>query len=268
MSIITSIILGIVQGATEFLPVSSSGHLIIMSHLLGSKSSFEFDVLVNFGTLATIIIYYRKRLLSIAQDVFVRRDLRLILKLILATIPAACIGFFGQSIIETYLHTTWVVVFMLLAVGVLMVASRWWKPSESLAINKDLHGVTFRQSLLIGFAQCFSLISGGSRSGITILTGLKLGFTTQKAAEWSFLMGIPIIFGASMKVLFSEKGMAFVTEQTGAFIIANIVSFITGMLAIHLLMRLLQQKGLYWFGWYRIALAFVLVILLSAKILS
>lgn len=267
MGIITAFILGIIQGITEFLPVSSSGHVLIVSRLLNNPSSFEFDVLVSFGTLLAVFIYYRKRFIEIILDIIKRRDLNLTLKLIVSTIPAVLIGFTMQDVIETYLHGTGTAVVMLLAIGILMVISARWKSDQELAVNKDLHKISYKQALLIGLAQCVSLISGSSRSGVTMLMAIKLGFKTKVAAEWSFLMSAPVIFGAALKVLLSSEGQKFIQTETTAFIISNIISFIAGMAAIHILIKILSKKGLYWFGWYRIALAVLLIILISVKIL-
>lgn len=260
------IILGIVQGATEFLPISSSGHLVIASRVLDVPSSFEFDVLVNFGTLLAMITYFRKRIWQILRDVVLSKRIDTALKLVAATIPAVLFGYFFQDLIADNLHNVWIVVTMLLVIGVLMVLSKKWQPKQ-LPSNKDVRNIKTKHALLIGLAQCFSLISGSSRSGVTMLAGLRLGFTTKTAAEWSFLMGMPIIFGASLKVLLSEGGAAYIQNHSGDFIIANVASFISGMVAVSLLMRVLQKHGLYFFGWYRIGLALVLILLLSAKII-
>lgn len=267
VSIIVVIILGIIQGVTEFLPVSSSGHVLIASKLFGQVGSFEFDVLVSFGTLLAVIIYYRRRIWQIITDIFKKRDLNLALKLIVASIPAVIVGFLFQDIIEKFLHGTPTVIAMLLVIGILMIISTQWAVKKTLPVNQDLHKISYKQALLIGLAQCTALISGSSRSGVTMLAALKMGFSKARAAEWSFLMSIPIIFGASMKVLVSDKGIEFVKHNTVAFVLANVVSFIAGMLAIHVLLKLLQQKGLYWFGWYRVVLAIVLIILVSVKML-
>lgn len=267
MNIITIIILGIIQGVTEFLPVSSSGHVLIFSRILNDPSSFEFDVLVSFGTLFAVLWYYRRRFAEIIADLIKRRDLNLTLKLIISTIPAVLTGLFLQDFIAMYLHGTITAVTMLLSIGILMVVSASWKPKENLGVNKDLHKITYKQVLLIGVAQCLSLISGTSRSGITMLAAIRLGFRTNVAAEWSFLMSVPVIAGASLKVLLSEGGRQFIQNETSAFLIANLISFITGILAIHILLKILSKKGLYWFGWYRIALAVVLIALISVKIL-
>lgn len=266
MSLLIALILGLIQGITEFLPVSSSGHVLIFSRIFNSPSSFEFDVLVSFGTLLAVLIYYRTRFIEIISDVFKRKDLNLTLKLIVATIPAVIVGFVFKDIIELYLHGTITAIVMLLSIGILMVWSSRWRSNEKLAVNKDLHKITYFQAATIGLAQCVALISGSSRSGVTMLAALKQGFSTKTAAEWSFLMSVPVILGASLRVLLSDEGMRFISEQTGVFVVANIVSFISGMAAIHILLKILAQKGLYWFGWYRIILAVVLIVLVSVKI--
>lgn len=267
MTLLVALVLGLIQGITEFLPVSSSGHVLIFSRLFNNPSSFEFDVLVSFGTLLAVIIYYRRRFAEITGDILKRRDFRLIAKLIVAIIPAVLVGFCFQDFIERYLHSTNTAIVMLLLIGIVMIVSRSWRTNERLVANKDLHEVTYLQALLIGLAQCISLISGSSRSGVTMLAALRLGFSKTVAAEWSFLMSVPVIAGASLKVLLSDSGMQFIQTQTATFIVANLVSFISGIAAIHILLKILQQKGLYWFGWYRIVLTVVLILLISVKIL-
>lgn len=267
MSLLVALILGLIQGITEFLPVSSSGHVLIASRLLGSPTSFEFDVLVSFGTLFAVIIYYRKRLFEIFLDIIKRRDLSLTMKLVVATIPAVVVGFVFKDVIELYLHGTNTAIAMLLIVGALMIYSVKWQPNKKLAVNSDLHEITLKQALLIGMAQCVSLISGSSRSGTTMLAALKLGFDTKVAAEWSFLMSIPVIGGAALRVLVSSEGIQYVQNNLSTFIIANAVSFVSGIAAIHILLKILQRKGLYWFGWYRVILAVVLILLVSVKLL-
>ena len=266
MSILIAVILGLIQGITEFLPVSSSGHVLIFSRILQNPSSFEFDVLVSFGTLFAVLFYYRKRFIEIIADLVKRRDLTLTLKLIVATIPAVVVGFVFKDIISQYLHGTITAIVMLLAIGGLMIWSARWKPNLKLAANSDLHNITYFQSITIGLAQCVALISGSSRSGVTMLAALRQGFTTKVAAEWSFLMSVPVILGASLRVLVSDSGQRFISEQMTAFLVANAISFISGMLAIHVLLKILQKKGLYWFGWYRIILGLILIVLVSVKI--
>lgn len=266
MELLTAIILGIVQGATEFLPVSSSGHLVIVGKMFGVESSFTFDVLVNFGTLCAMIYFFRARIWQIVNDIISYRRWDTAGKLLLATFPAVLVGFFLQGSIEKYLHSTEVVAVMLFIVGVVMIWSKKWSENPTLKANKDIRNITTKHSLILGLTQILSLISGTSRSGITILTSLRLGINRKKAAEWSFMMGIPIILGASMRVLFSSGGQQYIQNHPVEFIAANIASFISGMIAVAFFMRLLQRDGLYWFGWYRVILAAVLTVLLSVNI--
>lgn len=267
MNIVTVIVLGIIQGVTEFLPVSSSGHVLIFSRLFNDPSSFEFDVLVSFGTLFAVLIYYRRRFWQILLDIINRHDANLALKLVASTIPAVLVGYFLQDFISLYLHGPITATIMLLSIGILMIISTRWESKPELGVNKDLHKITYKQTVLIGIAQCVALVSGSSRSGVTMLAAIRLGFSTKVAAEWSFLMSVPVIAGASLKVLLSESGQQFIKTDTAAFIVANLISFVTGILAIHILLKILSRKGLYWFGWYRIALAIVLIVLLSVKMI-
>lgn len=262
MNVLVVLILGLIQGVTEFLPVSSSGHVLIFSRLFDNPSSFEFDVLVSFGTLLAVVIYYRKRFLELIEDIVRRRDFSLTLKLIFATLPAVGVGFLLQDFIELYLHSVGTAIIMLFLIGILMIISSKWQP-KTLGVNKKLHAITYRQTFLIGLAQCVSLISGTSRSGVTILAALRLGFSKKVAAEWSFLMSVPVILGASLKVLLGADGRNFIQQETTAFLLANFISFISGLIAIHILLKILARKGLYWFGWYRLALGAVLVILVA-----
>jgi undecaprenyl-diphosphatase len=267
MTILIVLILGLIQGVTEFLPVSSSGHVLVFSRLLGQPSSFEFDVLVSFGTLFAVVIYYRRRIAEIVVDIVKRRNYSLASRLLVATAPAVLIGFFLSDFIALYLHGANTAIAMLFVIGVVMVWSRRWLPNADLAVNKDLHSITIKQALFIGLAQCLALVSGSSRSGTTMLAAIRMGFKTKVAAEWSFLMSIPIIGGAALKVLVSPEGIQYIQTNTVVFIIANVVSFISGIAAIHVLLRLLEKRGLYWFGWYRIVLAVVLILLVSVKLL-
>jgi undecaprenyl-diphosphatase len=265
MSILSAIILGLVQGITEFIPVSSSGHLVIFSHLLNVGDAFTFDVLLNFGTLLALIIYYRKRLWSIIKRVFSGKEWSLVLKVIVATIPAVILGLLLSDKIDALNNTVPVVVATLIIVGVLMIVFGKANPE---ADNREIEqSVSWSSSNKIGLSQAVALIPGVSRSGITILAGLRCNLSAAKAAEYSFLLAIPIIVGASFKMLLSHAGLAFVHSNLLAVVIGNLVSFTAGMLAINFFIKLLSRRGLKDFGWYRVALAAVLIILMAAGVL-
>lgn len=258
MSILNAIIMGLVQGITEFLPISSSGHLVIFSKILDLGNAFTFDVLLNFGSLLALVIYYRKRIWSIITRVFSGKEWALVAKVITATIPAVLIGLVFNDQIEKMNSMIWVVVATLMTVGILMiVAGNAKKDADDREIEKS---VGWQLSIKTGLAQALALIPGVSRSGITILTGLRNNLSAARAAEFSFLLAIPIITGASFKMLVSKEGIEFVKGNMAAFAVGNIVSFVSGILAISFLINLISKRGLKDFGWYRVGLATLLTI--------
>ena len=266
MSIIDAIVLGLVQGLTEFIPVSSSGHLVIVSHLLGVGDAFTFDTLLNFGTLLALVIYYRKRIWSLITRVFKGKDWKLLGQLIAATIPALIAGVLFASQIEKLNNMIWVVIFMLVSIGIIMVvAGKANKDADDREIEQS---VSWPIAVKIGLIQAVALIPGSSRSGVTILMGLRNNLSAARAAEFSFLLAIPILAGGSLKMLVSSKGQAFLQDNISVLLIGNLVAFISGMLAISFLLKLLGTRGLKDFGWYRIGLGGVLAILLITGIIS
>lgn len=266
MSIINAIILGLVQGITEFLPISSSGHLVIVSHFIGIDNAFTFDVLLNFGSLIALILYYRKRIWSIIVRMFSGKEWPLVAKVVIATVPAVFIGLLFNSQIEQLNGMIWVVITMLILVGIPMIlAGRANEGADDREVEKS---VGWKLSVKTGINQTFALIPGVSRSGITILTGLRNNLSAARAAEFSFLLAIPIITGASFKTLLSHDGIDFVKNNMAAFAIGNIVCFISGILAINFLIKLISKRGLKDFGWYRVILAVILAALVLFGLLK
>ncbi len=261
MSIFAAIILGLVQGLTEFIPVSSSGHMILAAKLFNIPSNFTFDVALNIGTLLALLLYYRVVLLDIWRRLVRNRDWQLVLKLAVATLPAIVVGFALQSFIEDELQSAWIVVIMLLLVGGLMVLSGRHNK------GKTIDRLPLSGALRIGLAQVVALIPGTSRSGVTVLAGEREGLTAVEAAKFSFLLAIPTISGALLKVVAGSEGRAFVADNLTAVVMGNIVSFVAGYMAVTFLIDLLGKKGLRPFGWYRIGLGALLICLLFAKII-
>lgn len=265
MSIIDVIVLGLVQGITEFIPVSSSGHLAITSQLIGVGDAFTFDVLLNFGTLLALIVFYRQKIWSIVVRFFSGREWPLVFKVIIATIPAVLIGLLFDDQIQALNQNILLVVASLIVVGVLMV---FFGNQKSTADDREIEkSVGWKASIKIGLAQALALIPGTSRSGITILSGMRLNLSGAKASEFSFLIAIPIILGAIVKTLFSSEGLAFIEHNFIDFVLGNAVSFVAGMIAINFLIKLVSSKGLKYFGWYRISLAIILLILMGARVI-
>jgi undecaprenyl-diphosphatase len=265
MSLLESIILGLVQGLTEFIPVSSSGHLVIATNVLNINNAFMYDVLLNFGTLLALILYYRKKIYFIIKMAIIKRQFKLIGLLIIATIPAAVVGLTLDKQIELLNEYIWVVILMLLLVGAaFIVAGKQNTNANDQELDKSISSMT---SIRVGIMQAIALIPGTSRSGITILTGMKCGLSAKKAAEFSFLLAIPIISAASFKVLLTNDGLNYVKDNLGAVVVGNLVSFIAGLLAVKFLINLISKRGLKDFGWYRIGLALILIILLLTGII-
>ena len=257
MTFIDAIVLGLVQGLTEFIPVSSSGHLVITNHLLSVGNAFTFDVLLNFGTLLALIIYYRKRIWSIIKRTLIGREWWLLAKIVLATIPAVIFGTIFDSQVKNLNDNVWVVALALFVLGVLMIVKGGAEPK---ADDRELEtSISWSITVKIGITQAIALIPGVSRSGITIFTGLRNKLSAKKAAEFSFLLAIPILAGASFKTLLGSGGIDFVKNNMGQVLIGNAVAFVSGMLAISFFIKLLSSRGLKDFGWYRVTLAVVLI---------
>lgn len=265
MNYIDAIILGLVQGLTEFIPVSSSGHLVIFNHLLGLEGEFIFDVLLNFGTLSALIIYYRKRIWSLLRRSLFGKEWGLLAKLLAATIPAFFIGTLFASQIKLLNDYIWVVIVMLVVVAIPMILyGKQRKDADDRPLEQSISWPT---SIKVGLMQAIALIPGTSRSGITILAGLQSKLSAVRAAEFSFMLAIPTIAGASFKVLLMDGGLQYILNNPGIVLVGNLVSLVSGLFAVGFLLRLLGTRGLKDFGWYRIGLAGVLAILLITGII-
>lgn len=265
MSYLDAIVLGLVQGLTEFIPVSSSGHLVIFNHLLGNDGSFAFDVLLNIGTLLALVIFYRARLWAIVKKIFIAKEWIFIAKLAVATLPAFAFGLLFGEQIKIMNEYIWLVVVMLVIVGLLFI---FYGHATKEADDAELEqSVKWPTALRVGFAQAFALIPGTSRSGITILAGLRSNLSAKRAAEFSFMLAIPTIAGATLKVMLLDGGLEFMANNIGLVLVGNLVSFVSGLLAVSFLIRLLSRRGLKDFGYYRIGLAGVLSVLLITGII-
>ena len=275
MTILQALILGVIQGLTEFLPVSSSGHLILIPYVFGWESQpLYFDVALHGGTLLAVASYFWKDWMIIwdslkknwrgakKQD-FMKYpvDLRLAILIGIGTIPAVVFGLLLQNIIGDTLRSPYVVIFMLVLVSIFM----WWVEVRPRVVKKMSKLKPF-DGLLIGLSQAIALIPGTSRSGITISTGIFKGLSRKDAARFSFLLSTPIILGAviyeGVKVFRNGLGQVEILPLTVGFITATA----TGFIAIKLLMKFLQKQKLTVFVVYRIVLALVIVFLLTFKV--
>lgn len=257
MPLLELMILSLTQAITEFLPVSSSGHLIILSELTDIDSSLAVDVMLHWGTLLALVIYYRKKLISIAREIIVKRRSKLFVNLIISSLPAIVIGIVLKDAIEGDIRSVGVVITMLLLVGLIMVGEKWLLPKTA---SRTVDNLDAKSALAIGVAQSVSLIPGTSRSGASIIGGRLMGLSNKEAADYAFLIGIPVIFGAGLKVLAETEAREAITAYPFDMFFGMAIAAIFGLLAISLALKVLKRVGLKWFGVYRIALALLLLL--------
>lgn len=264
MSIFEALILGLIQGLTEFIPISSSGHLVIAQYFMSGASEHLFLEWINIGTVLALVIYFWPRIIGIIRDIFVKRDYRLALNVIIAMLPAGAIGFMLADFIEThpFFGSVWTVVVTLALVGVLLIIVE--RLPRLSAIDK-LESLPKSRALTVGLAQVCALIPGISRSGSTIITGRLMGMNAAAAAEFSFLVSIPIMFGVITKLIIKAGDRQYFIDNLAPLIVGNAAALVSGLVAVGFLMRYLENRSLAIFGWYRIALAAVLVVILLVQ---
>ena len=271
MVYVLAVILGLIQALTEFLPISSSAHLILARGVLdfGFADGLTFDVGLHVGTLLAVVFYFRseisaliKGLLSTFQglDFKTNPDQRLAWYILFASIPAAICGFFFENQIELYFRNPNVIVFTLVIGGVLfLVAERYTRHAEAMS------SLSFRGAMLVGLAQATALIPGVSRSGITIITGMSQGLQRAEAARFSFLLGAPALAGAGLKKGLDMSGQQFTGGDYAVLVIGLVTAAISGWLVIRLLLRFLENHRLDVFAYYRFVLAAAIVVWLAVQ---
>jgi undecaprenyl-diphosphatase len=261
MNIIEAALLGLIQGLTEFIPVSSSGHLVVVQDVFSGASDHLFLEFINIGTLLALIVFFRKRILHIMQDVFLNKNTILARNIILTAIPAGLIGLFLADFIGSapFFGSVIVVTVALAVVGVIMVVLEKLPKASQVDNGEQLSS---RRAFTIGLVQMLALIPGVSRSGSTIIAGRLAGLDAVHAAEYSFLASLPIMLGVTLKVFIKPSDQAYLFDHMPMLILGNVVAFAVGMFAIGFLMRYLARHSLALFGWYRISLAAVLTVYL------
>ena len=260
-AVIYALVLGIVQGITEFLPISSSAHLIIVSWLAKGKSlPLALNVALHLGTLSAVLIYFYKdwlRLVKAGLDLVLApkrndSDRHLLISLIVGSIPAGVVGLVWKDDIERVLHHPVFTIAPLIVVGIAM----WWGDRVA-PVRKDLKQMSWRDGLWIGICQALALLPGTSRSGITILGGRLLAYDRQSAARYSFLLGTPAMLGAALLNI----GDLSHSWREPEFYLGFISSLLVGLVSIKVLLTILRKYGFFHFMIYRILLAIFLIIL-------
>jgi len=256
-------VLALIQGLTEFLPISSSGHLALVPQLFGwQDQGLAFDVAVHVGTLAAVLLYFRKDVWLMSRDwtssIVTRQptsNSRLAWWVIFATIPAVAFGLFINNGIEEVLRDPLIIAATTIGFGVLL----WWSDIKGEKV-RDEYSLSFKDIVIIGFAQAIALIPGTSRSGITITAALMIGLTPQAAARFSFLLSIPIILGAGLLKL-KDLIESTLPVQWDALIGGAVISFISAYLVIALFLQWINKIGMAPFALYRFALGALLIYL-------
>jgi undecaprenyl-diphosphatase len=267
MALWFAVVMGIIQGLTEFLPVSSSAHLRIAPSLLGQPDpGAAFTAVIQLGTLAAVIWYYRRRLfIDMPRAVFVDKegaDARLVAQIVIGTLPIVIFGLGFKDYITGDLRSLYVVSGALLAVGVLMYLID--RRGEG---QRSMHDLVMLDALLIGLAQSCALIPGVSRSGATITCALVLGCRRSTAAEFSFLLSIPAIGGAGLFEL-KDAADAMGSSAWAPIVVGTITAGVSGYLSIAWLMRYLRRKSLAPFAIYRVLIAIAIASLLLSGVIS
>ena len=259
MNILESTVLGLVQGITEFIPVSSSGHLEITQRILGAGGRAEdfhfFLELINFGTLFALLFYYRQTIWEILQRVFVKKDYKLALNILITSIPAGIIGLVLSKVIEKlpFFSSLTTIGFAMGFVGLIMI---FVNKLPHLSKLKDENELTPGRALAIGLAQTFALIPGVSRSGSTIITGRVMGLDSKSAAKYSFLASLPIMIAVCGKSLLSSSSRAYIASNLGMLLLSNLVAFVSGLIALQIVMKYFKKENsIPSFGIYRVILS-------------
>lgn len=270
MTVLESIIIAIVEGLTEFLPVSSTGHMLLAQGLMGIKSTpftKAFTVIIQFGAILSVVLYYWRRFLPFSikgvGEVVEREDglsgIALYIRMLLAFIPAAVLGFLFEKHIDKLLGNLWVVVATLFVGGIVMIILDKKLSNDKPAILSP------KKAIAIGFFQCLAMIPGVSRSMATIFGGMSQGLTRAQAAEFSFFLAIPTMFGATaykMLDLYLDFGSTIFSDNWQVLLIGSLVAFAVALAAIKYFIGFVSKYGFVAFGYYRIVLAIVFAALM------
>lgn len=274
MSILETIIIAIVEGLTEFLPVSSTGHMIIAQNLLGVESTEfvkAFTFIIQFGAILSVVVLYWKRFFQLNHTPApvgadcVKRFLHTFdfyWKLFVAFIPAAVLGLLFSDAIDAMLESVGVVAVMLVLGGIFMLFC-------DRIFNKGSEDTPFteKRAFMVGLFQCISMIPGVSRSMATIVGGMSQGLTRKAAAEFSFFLAVPTMFGATLYKVYKilkTGGMEMIMDNMTTLIVGNAVAFIVAMLAIKGFIKYVQKYGFKAFGWYRIIVGGLILAMMAA----
>ena len=266
-----AVILGITEGLTEFLPVSSTGHLIVMQRILGlpeGSASNTFAIGIQIGAITAILALYWRRLSAAAGALTKPSDGKpnLLGQILVAAIPAVIAGLLLESWIDAHLFSATVVAYSLAIGGILLLVLERVLKHRTQTIN-ELSQMSYRSAFCIGMWQCLALIPGTSRSGATIGGALVMGLSRTAAAEFSFLVGLPILYGASIYKLISMRN-ELSSDMVAPFVIGTVTSFLTAIAIVKPFLAFLNRHHFVPFAWYRIAVGLAIIALLAMGYLA
>lgn len=256
MGIIEAIILGVVEGLTEFLPVSSTGHMILTSHLMSLDLESDalkcFLVVIQLGSILAVVFLYFDRL---------KQDITLWIKLAIGFVPTAAVGFLAYDTIKSFFRAD-TTAYMLIIWGVIfIIVELWRKKSPPLKETEILDEISYKQSFIIGFSQCFAMIPGTSRSGATIITGLLSGLSRETAAAFSFLLAVPTMFAATVYDTYKNIDVfAQNLNNIWLFLLGGAIAFVVALIAIKTFLKFVSKFDYIPFGIYRIVVGFIFLI--------
>ncbi len=259
-------ILGLIQGIAEFLPISSSAHLIIFRDLFGIGSSMgndialSFDIALHFGTLLAIGIYFFKDFINMITKGITKgpkdKEGKLFWFIVVATIPAAIAGVLFEDVIENMIRSN----FILIALALIIMGIIIYLFDKYMKQNKSFKKMNYLDALIIGVSQVFALIPGFSRSGTTIAAGRARGLKREDAAKFSFYLSAPVVLGAVVLNVFDASVISAITSNASIFIIGVLVAFISGLLCIEFLLRYIKNNNFKIFMYYRIIIGIVVIL--------
>ena len=266
-----AVILGITEGLTEFLPVSSTGHLIVMQRVLGlpeGSASNTFAIGIQIGAITAILVLYWHRLSAAARALARPTDGKpnLLGQILVAAIPAIIAGLLLESWIDANLFSATVVAYSLAIGGILLLVLERLLKHRTATVN-DLSQMSYRSAFYIGMWQCLALIPGTSRSGATIGGALVIGLSRTAAAEFSFLLGLPILYGASIYKLISMRN-ELSSDMVAPFVVGTVTSFLTAIVVVKPFLTYLNRHNFVPFAWYRIAVGLAIIALLEKGYLA
>ncbi len=275
------VLLGIVEGITEWLPISSTGHLILVDEFvkLNQSDAFMemFNVVIQLGAILAVVVLYWTKLWpfhtkknadktkkeSLWNNYCYTDKIILWLKIVVACLPAMIVGLPFDDWMEEHLHNSTVVAIALIVYGVIFILIENYNKKRNARIN-DIESLSFKDALLIGVFQVLSLVPGTSRSGSTIIGGILIGAKREVAAEFTFFLAIPVMFGASaLKLL--KFGFAFTQTEIAVLVLGMVVAFAVSILAIKFLMGYIKKHDFKVFGWYRIVLGIIVLLYFAMK---